>query len=270
MNTLSQIQQRFVAAVLQHEPATLATLLAGDIQRSAARATIYINNHHIGLRTALAAVYPVLQRLLGAACFELLARRYVALQPKLSGNICDFGGSLSDLIAETDGLLELPYLADVARLEWLRHQVFHAADHESALESEQLLSLSSLAELDDSALARLRLRLHASAQLFQSRWPVLDIWQSNHELELPAASRASAALPISLDAGGVQCLVLRTGVALRHTLLGAPEFAFLQALAFHPVCVAADIALHADRHFNLPATLVRWLPRLRAARRDTP
>lgn len=246
MTGLWQMQRRLAAAVVHREASAIDGWLAGDPARAAARISVYSNNHHLGLRDALTAIYPVVGRVLGSECFELLARDYVDTYPKPSGNLLDFGEFLAELIAETSALSALPYLADLARLEWQLHQVDHAADSAP----EQRLSLASLAALDDRALATLRLRRGPATQLFQSRFPVLRIWHSNQDRE---------PTPVSLSEGGVKCLLLRAGLELRFEVLSDAEFAFLAALDQYPACIAAEVALQLDARFDLALTLARWL-----------
>jgi len=246
VSSLTQLQQRLGNAVIGRETSGMNCLLAGDPIRTAARASIYMNNHHIGLRDALGAMYPVVARLLGPECFELLARSYVNTYPMPSGNLLDFGESLSKLIVETEMLAALPYLADMARLEWLRHQVWRAGD----CDPEQHISKLDIAALDDVALAKLRVRLVPAAKLFQSQFPVVRIWQTNQHTE-PA--------PVSLDEGGVTCLLLREGFGIRFESLSHAEFIFLAALDQQPACAAVDAALEAEPRFDLALSLARWL-----------
>lgn len=253
MMTLAQLQQRFATAVVGRDAVALDGLLAGDPAQAAARTAVYSNNHHLGLREALAAIYPVVARLLGAECFELLARDYVGRHAKPSGNVLDYGEHFADLVGATEALAGLPYLADVARLEWLRHEVGRAADSDPG----RSLSLDSLAALDDAALTQLRLQRVPAARLYRSRYPVLQIWQSNQDAE-PA--------PLTLDEGGVKCLVRRAGLDVRFDVLDVrfdvlteAQFAFLDALDTLSVCAAAELALHADPQFDLAQTLARWL-----------
>lgn len=249
MTPLAQLQQRVAAAIVGCAADSLADLIAATPAKAAARTSVYINNHHIGLREAVATVYPVVRRLLGADCFELLAREHVARYPKQSGNLLDYGGHLADLIEATAALAGLPYLADVARLEWLRHEVFHAADSDP----DRMPSLAGFAALDEATLSRLRLRWVPATRLYQSRFPILRIWDSNQQTQ---------PTPVSLDEGGVKCLLLRAGLKLTWLPLSNGEFVFCEALTEHTVCAAAELALGADPHFNLALTLARchsWL-----------
>src|SRR5512134_2126308 len=92
------------------------------------REQIYRNNVFISLTGALADVYPVVQRLVGEKFFAQLARRYIRAYPSRSGNLHDFGRHLGGFMLPMKELKGLPYLADVAALEWACHESFHAAE----------------------------------------------------------------------------------------------------------------------------------------------
>lgn len=246
MSALAQLQQRFAVAIVERDASLLDGLLAGPQAQAAMRTAIYINNHHLGLCEALSAIYPVVKRLLGDDCFDLLARDHVAGYPKPTGNVLDYGAHLAELIEATAALAGLPCLADVARLEWLRHRVWHAADSAA----DRAPSWAGLAELDDAGLAALRLRLVPAARLHQSRFPTLRIWQQN-QLPEPA--------PVSLAENGVKCLLLRAGLDIEFVELAAGEFAFLDALADGTVCAAAERASAVEPQFDLTMTLARSL-----------
>src|SRR5687768_16032631 len=96
--------------------------------RAGERLQVYRNNVFISLRQALADVYPVVQRLVGEEFFNQLARRFVREHPSRSGNLHDFGREFAGFLATLPDLTELPYLPDVAALEWALHEVFHEAE----------------------------------------------------------------------------------------------------------------------------------------------
>ncbi|HXH04204.1 MAG TPA: DNA-binding domain-containing protein, partial [Candidatus Competibacteraceae bacterium] len=126
---LRKLQSAFAAAVYEGRvPAALAELIVGDGLAPAARLGLYRNNTVLNLGDALAAAYPVLQRLLGADCFRALARAYIGAHPSRSGDLHDYGDALADFLAGLPELAALPYLADVARLEWRVHRAYFAAE----------------------------------------------------------------------------------------------------------------------------------------------
>ena len=66
----------------------------------------------------------------------------------------------------------LPYLPDVARLEWLRHAAYHAADAEP-------MQAGALGGAPPEQAGNILLRLHPSAGRLSSDYPVVSIWETN-------------------------------------------------------------------------------------------
>jgi hypothetical protein len=173
------------------------------------REQIYRNNVFISLAGALADVYPVVQRLLGEKFFAQLARRYIRRHPSRSGDLHDFGKNLASFILEIADLNGLPYLSDVAALEWACHESFHGAEAPAF----------DFTEVTDAQNARPR--LHPAARLVASRYPVLAIWQANQERD-PGL--------VDLDAGSDWLVVFRRDLQAEILRCTPGEFALLTAL----------------------------------------
>lgn len=68
----------------------------------------------------LEATYPCCLAVVGEECFAQIARQHVLNHPLSEGNVTDYGDGFSDTIINQQTLVEaVPYLADLARLEWL-------------------------------------------------------------------------------------------------------------------------------------------------------
>src|SRR5947207_852911 len=67
---------------------------------------------------------------------------------------------------------DVPSLADVARIEAARTRAYHAADA-VPIEPARLQSIAP------EALARMRVRLHPSAEIVRSAHPAVTIWAMN-------------------------------------------------------------------------------------------
>ena len=211
------------------------------------RLHVYRNNVFASLGNALAAVYPVVARLVGAAFFRQLARGYVVRHPSLSGNLNDFGERLPDHLRKQASLAALPYLADVAALEWASHEVHHEAD-------EATFDAAALALVPEAAQARIRLHLQLATRFVASPWPVLAIWQANQ------VAAGDDVAPVSLDAGAVRLLVARRDFEIEFRVLGGGEDRFLRALAEgRTLAFALQAALAVDAAFDGGATLGRHL-----------
>jgi hypothetical protein len=114
-------------------------------------------------------------------------------------------------------VLELPYLADVARLEWLVDVSFYAAEHAS-------LDVARLAEVPEDAYGALGFTLHPACRLLGSHYPVSRIWRVN---QADWAGDAS----VDLAQGPDTLLVRRDRYAVLVQPLQRGEFAMLNLLA---------------------------------------
>lgn len=164
--------------------------------RDIARFDVYRASFESNLCNALRNTYPVVNRLVGEAFFGQAARAYLRAHPSRCGDLHEYGAHFATFLAALDSLGDLPYLPDVARLEWLAHQAFHAADAET-------LTLGVLTELSPEACAGLCLL--PSVRLMRSEFPVHRIWQVNQE------SWAGDAV-VSLEEGGARLAVSREGL----------------------------------------------------------
>jgi hypothetical protein len=249
MPSLHDTQDRVMGALLRRPDGLPAAPLLRSRQGLAAerRLQVYRHNLETSLGAALAAVYPVVARLVGDDCFRALARRYVARFPSRSGNLHEFGAALPGFLAAEPALAALPYLGDVAALEWASHEVYHEADPVA-------FDFAALAAVPGDAQPAVRLKLQHATRFVVSAYPVLAIWQANQ----PGAADAQTTL--SLDAGGVRLLVARSGFEVEYRLLGAAEERWLRRLAEGgDLAAATEAALALDAGFDLGATLGRHL-----------
>jgi hypothetical protein len=245
MPSLREIQRRMAAATLSGDAAALAALgVVGGTIGVSARVVIYRNNVFGNYRKALAATFPVVRRLVGAAFFDTAVDAFVRSHPSTRGDVNRYGRELARFLADYLPARPLAYLPDIARLEWAIDQAAIAADAPP-------FDLAALAALPEDAHAGLRLVLHPSAHLVESRYPILHIWQVNQpEFE--------GAAEVDLGEGGDSLLVARgeDGVDVERLEPGAA--ALLHGLtAGATLAIAADLAAEAEHSFDLPAALQR-------------
>ena len=176
---------------------------------------VYRNNVFESLVGALKAVYPAVERLVGAGFFAYAADGYIRRHPPASGNLHDFGGDFAGFLTGFEPARELAYLPDVARLEWAWHRAFHAAD-------QAPLALARLAAVPPEQYGKLRFRLHPSVQLIASDYPILRIWQVNQP-------EYAGNVVVNLADGGVRLLVARRELEVVIESLSAGDDALLRA-----------------------------------------
>ncbi len=162
------------------------------------RFEVYRASYLANLTSALRDTYPVITRLVGAGYFNAVAQRYLGKHPSTSADIHAFGADFPAFLLGLDSAADLPYLADVARLEWLTHSAFHA-------EAAEALTAVGLRALPSEAYAELCLL--PSVQLLHSEFPVHRIWQVNQENWLGEPA-------VSLAEGGVRLAVYRDGLEI--------------------------------------------------------
>jgi hypothetical protein len=247
--SLRELQAGLMDALFERRDG-IASQLKADALDPLQRIAVYRNNLQQSLGSALAAVYPTVQELVGDDFFRAIASRYIRLHPSRSGNLQEFGGLLPDYIAGLEATAGLPYLADVARLDWAWHAVFHCAP---APACEAAAALAALAGAPAARRAAARLRWQPAARLLASEHPVFSIWRWHQS---PASERGE----LNPSAGAECLLVYSLSGDVRVKPLDAAEHALLAALRNGAsLAGGAAAALALDPLFDLASTLTRHL-----------
>jgi hypothetical protein len=235
--SLHKLQTEFAGWMLGQHDSGLPDAVAGNGLAPEARLQIYRNVIFNNLTAALRTAYPSVLKLVGEAFFEGAAARYICDCSFTSGNLQDFGAQFADCLASLPEGAHLPYLADVARLEWARQLAYLAADTEA-------LKPAALTGVPENAQFGLRLGLHSSVHMLESDYPLLEIWEFCQREQTEH---------LRLRDQGQRILIWRThdGQIAMQPLLPA-QFAFLQALqAGETLAEAHDLALRDDEGFDL-------------------
>ena len=246
---LHDTQRLFAASLLGLDAATkhagTALIRAGKLSTER-RLEIYRFNVLANLSGALKDIYPVVLAIVGEEFFQHAAEQFVRAYPSNSGNLNNFGAEWPSFLADYLHAAELPYLRDVANLEWAWHEAFHAADVPP-------FDLRRLAEVPAETQGSLQFVLHPSARLIQSPYPILRIWEVNQpdfagEIEVIWDIPAECLLIHRDVADGVS-------VVIKQISIGG--YAFLHALARSAALEeAATDALDVDADFDLQGFLL--------------
>ncbi len=239
---LRDLQAEFRAGLLTSEE-TAPGRLGGAGVIGPERFWIYRNNYVASLKSALEATYPAIARLIGAENFSFLAHAYSRRFPPAEPSLHAYGGGFADHVAGIEAAVgDLPFLPDLARLEWAVNEAYFAADAEPLI-AEQLAALAP------GDYARLRLALHPTARLVASVYPVWHLWDAED-------------LANDFPAEGDCMLVLRPGDKVDVILLSPGDHAFLSALADGSLLgEAVEAAVAAEPGFDLTASLAAHLER---------
>ena len=170
--TLPEMQQRFRAAVLSNDDAPVADFVHGAHGETAARIGVYRNTVQASLIDVLATAFPATQRIVGETFFSTLAARFIVTAPPRVPQLSLYGDGFTNFLAGQDVAQQLPYLPDVARLEWARGESYFAADAPS-------LNAARLAALSPDDMDHIALALHPATRLISSNYPIYRIWEVN-------------------------------------------------------------------------------------------
>jgi len=220
--------------------------LPGVAEQALSGLHAYRANAQAVAERSLVAAYPVLARLIGDEAMAALARDLWRVEPPLKGDLAWFGAGLAEWLGSIEAFRALPYLPDMARLEWAVHRAQVAADP-----AETPLDLQCLAGDPET----LQVRFVAGSAAVASPWPVFTIWREHRaspdaEPDLESARAALAAgrgdiawvwrrghrVEVTSLSVGENELHRRLqvgsalGPALSSTLAGEPDFSFEQWL----------------------------------------
>jgi hypothetical protein len=242
MSSLAELQARFATAILREDAGPIATLIEADGLAPAARVRVYWNHVLASLTDALATAYPVVCRLVDRRFFDFAADRYIRAHPPAGPCLFEYGVTFPDFLARFPPCAGHPYLADIARLEWLMNVALHA-------DEVPAMARTALGTVPETDVGRLVLGLDPSAAWLRSPWPVDRIWRANQDSADPETV-------IDLCAGPVCVEVRRQGEAVAFRPLESAECAFRAGLRQGLTLeAAAEAALAEDPGFDLGAAV---------------
>lgn len=246
MPELLDFQTDFAGALREgRRTPAMARWLAGSGELVDRRMAIYRANMVAAAHKALGATHPVIRQVVGDDFFHGLAREYQRGTPSVSGDLTGFGATFDAFLAAFEHTQSMPWLPDLARLEWAVHRAYGAADAPP-------WDAASLAGVDPARQAAIRFQWAPGTAVVASTHPIVRIWaihQPGHEGEFSVDwARADTAL------------VSRDGfVVTVHAVSGA-DAAFVRAsLEGAPLGDAAAAALSDQPDFDLAALLARAL-----------
>jgi len=205
------------------------------------RFNVYRNNIYASLVSVLQGRFPVVSRLIGEEFFSATARAYITAHPPVSPVLMRYGVGLADFLDAFEPVADVPYLGDIARLEWAWSEAYHAADFEP-------VSAEDFQQVPPDRAEDLKLTLHPSVHIVRSNFRVVTI--------LSAHSGSDEPEPIDAGADGEDALIVRPHLAVEVRRLPAGGAAFISSLSQgQTLGQAAQTALGEADTFDFQANL---------------
>jgi Putative DNA-binding domain len=240
MPTLRELQAGVAAALLLDDTVAEAWIDTSGLP-PATRLDVHRNTVLVSLTDALAATFPVVQRLVDPRFFAYAATVFVRARPPHRPSLAEYGADFADFLANFGPCRELAYLPGVARLEWTVGRVARAV-------ARPPLAPRALGRFSDDETERLTFAFQPTIAVFASRFPVDAIWRANQ----PEAAQEG----IDLAAGPVHLEIRKSGGGITLARFDPAVFAFRAALAAGDTLRAAtDAAFAVDTGFDLGRVL---------------
>lgn len=190
------------------------------------RFDVYRNNVVVSLAEALRAGFPTVEALVGEDFFKAMAVEHARACPPQSPLMIFYGADFAGWIEGFPPAASLPYLGDVARIDYARRRAYHAADAEPMAPDAVGGAFAAIAV---EAQGAARLTLHPSVEPLSFDTPAVSIWRrARGEAEDPnagaLANRPEEAFAVrvgsdvvlaDLPPGGATCVAaLKDGASL--------------------------------------------------------
>lgn len=229
MHSLANVQEHFVQSLLNDTEIVAYSHINENKLNAKQCLQIYRNNILSSLLRRLQNIYPTVQKIVGEDYFKFLIKNYH--HTKLN-NFYRF-------LAEFVPLQKLPYLPDIARVEWAQYESFIARDYKP-------LELEKLKNIIENNYATLKAKLNPAAQLFSSQFPILEIFRLAQEKYIKKH------VFIDLSTSADKLLVCRKNYEVYIEKLSAGEFVLLSAIKNNlSLKKSCGVALAAEPTLNI-------------------
>ena len=206
MLSLGETQDLFREALLGESAPKLVDLVESDGLDPRARLAVYRHHVFITLTATLEAAFPVVRQLVDRRFFAYVADAFIRQHPPASPCLDEYGSVFPKFLGAFEACERLPYLPDVARLEWAIHVAAQAPDVAP-------LDPALLGSVAPAEMARLRFIPRAGLAYLVSAWPVDSIWRAHQDESEPMPDLgAGAYLEIAPSGEGVFLRALEPAV----------------------------------------------------------
>ena len=240
------LQTHFSQALFDSELTLPPEICAWNQSDPTQRFAVYRNNVIASLINALVDTFPVCYALVGEEFFRGMAGIFVHNYPPKSRILAYYGSEFADFIAHFPPAASVPYLADMARLEYARVMSFHALD-EASLSAQEVADIVA----DQDKLPHLHIEFQNQLQLIVSDFAIASIWGA-HQVQEQEQIQLEHIDPTLAESA----LILRFQHQVEVIALSTAEGFFVHSLIQeNSLSAAAQSAFALDADFDLSRIL---------------
>jgi hypothetical protein len=168
---LDQLQSLFSDALLYKNEIITEQIKDKASFSSADLLQVYRNTFVMGTTEALEATYPHVLSLVGEEFFDAVARQFILQQPPQENDIMLYGEGFSDFLESLPQLQAMPYIAEMARFEWLLEETTN-----THIEADSF-DITLLSNLDQDLIADIIFHIPEQVSLLSSEQDILNLYQ---------------------------------------------------------------------------------------------
>ena len=207
--SVAELQNRFLDSVLNRDT---NSGFAKEVH--AHRIWVYQNNYYAAITEYFEQVFPAVMGVVGAEFFRQMVRTFAQTDPPSEGNINSYGSGFAKILADMEGLEELPYLGDLIIYEWSLHDSYFQSSINCVVPSDY----------SQADLLTLEITFNESVTLLNLDYPIFEI----HRQSLPQYQHEVA---IDLAQSQDSILIYKQQHLVKKKLLSNVEKLFLNTLA---------------------------------------
>ncbi len=240
---LREFQSLFRRSLFEDKDAFVARFIHETKARDAAtRFGIHRNNVSVSLVEVIRAAFPAVNYFAGGDNFSYAAGRFLEAYAPRIPRLSAYGDQFPKFLEDFTPAQSMPWLVDLAKLEWACQESLFAADADA-------LRIEDISQLEEHS-ARVRLMLHPSLRVVSSSYPVLSLW------EQAMSGRAKDKASPDLEKPGETVLLVRPRDDVEfHRLLPGEAALITAILDGEDVAGALEAALMAQPGQDLGYTL---------------
>jgi hypothetical protein len=221
MLMLDDVQRSFARALNGTRDVDFFALISDEGIDPVARFSIYHTNVMGRLTAALVSTYPVVCDLVDRGFFDYAADSFIRRTLPASSCLNEYGEEFPSFLETFPPAAEIPYLSDVARLEWHISRVVRSAKHPAVPVKTLIKALERGVQAGVDA-SNIYLRFAPCVRFLSSRYAIDTIWRM-HQEQAPMIS-------LSLGNAGAN-LQISDGNGLCISNLSPPTWAFRSQLS---------------------------------------
>lgn len=248
MSALGRFQDGFIAAL--EAGGAAGEMLPPSVERVARQAgfAVYRNTVMKGWVDALEANFPAVARLVGEEWFRAAASTFASAHPPMSPSMVGYGHGFAEFLAGFEPAEPLPYLPEVAALDWMWVE-------SSTAPAAPVLDAGPIAEMPEARLGAARLSLHPATRFVWLGTTAPSIWLDARGLEPEKAE-------LRFEQRGEGVLVTRLSSSSSAVRISEGAIRFLGSVARGSDLRAAAIAaVEVEPQLDLSALMSMLLVR---------